>query len=66
MFLGGFQFFHPCGQIFVGRQKVAHLDEGADYQDVHLRGAVAIQHLLQDRHAVLGESVWKIPASAIP
>ena len=66
MFLGGFQFFHPCGQIFVGLQKVAHLDEGADYQDVHLRGAVAIQHLRQDRHAVFGESVGKVAESAIP
>ena len=44
LLLGGFQLFHAFGQVFVAGQDFAQFDEGADAKDIHLCGALAVEH----------------------
>jgi hypothetical protein len=61
--LGGFELFDARGEIFVAGEKLAHLDEGANNEDAHLDGAIAVEDRGKHGHAMLSEDVRRCPAA---
>src|ERR1700693_5711038 len=62
--LARLEFLDPCGQGLVASQHVAHADEGANNQDVHLDRAFAAQYGGEHGDTMLGESKGQVTAAA--
>src|SRR5438034_7647187 len=55
--LGSFDLFDLFRQGLVGGEHLAEFDEGAYDENVHQRGAVAVEDGREHQHAVLRESI---------
>src|ERR1700675_658654 len=61
-----FHFSDLAAQVFVSGEHGAELEEGAHDRDIDLDGAIAAKNAGEHRHAMFGESVRKITATAAP
>ena len=62
---GAFESGDAVGELFVGSEELAQAHEGAHDLDVDRHGLLRPQHAGQHGHALLGEGVGRIPATAV-
>jgi hypothetical protein len=55
LFLGDFKLAYAPGKVLVGGQHISKPNKCANYQNVHLHGAVAAKHRGEHCHTMLGE-----------
>jgi hypothetical protein len=60
-----FEFGELRHDVLIDSHVLAHLHEGANYEDAHFDGSLRVQHTRSHDRAVLGEGVRQIAASAM-